>query len=175
MARQSRPVNCADHFQDQERAAAALIRDRFAIARSLKINFVQLLESAKPAEAQQTQVNPARRIITRGPDAPVYSSQWTVYQTHSAELLRKAMIPFAMQIKAREIPPLDEWSTDEDEEFIYGLEGILEFHTEHFAPAILNKGDSGYLDSTMRHAFVSKSDNDAMVLSVCRSVAPFTA
>jgi len=142
------------------------------IARVLKINFVQLLEPARPAEAQSS--NLARRIVTRGPDAPIYASQWYSYHTHSAELTRKAMIPFLMQIKTRELPPLDEWSIHDGEEFIFVIEGVLEFHTEHYAPALLNKGDSCYLDSTMRHAFVSKGEADAMILSVCRSVVPFT-
>jgi transcriptional regulator with XRE-family HTH domain len=139
------------------------------IARALKINFVQLLEPAVPRPA-----NLARRIITRGPEAPAYSSQWATYQTHSAELTRKAMIPFVMQIKTRKVPPLDEWSIHAGEEFIYVMEGVLEFHTEHYAPAVLTKGDSCYLDSTMRHAFVSGSEIDAVVLSVCRSIIPFT-
>jgi len=141
------------------------------IARALKINFVQLLE---PARAAEVQPNLARRIVTRAPDAPVYSSQWYSYHTHSAELTRKAMIPFLMRIKTRALPPLDEWSIHDGEEFIYVLEGVLEFHTEHYAPALLNPGDSCYLDSTMRHAFVTKSAEDAVILSVCRSIVPFT-
>jgi transcriptional regulator with XRE-family HTH domain len=142
------------------------------IARALKINFVQLLEPTLPAEIP-AQSNLARRIVTRAPDTTVYSSQWYTYHAHSAELTRKAMIPFLMRIKTRELPPLDEWSIHEGEEFIYVLEGILEFHTEHYAPALLNPGDSCYLDSTMRHAFVTKSEADAVLLSVCRSIIPF--
>lgn len=142
------------------------------VARALKINFVQLLEPTRPAEIP-VQPNLARRIVTRAPEATVYSTQWYTYHTHSAELTRKAMIPFLMRIKTRELPPLDEWSIHEGEEFIYVLEGILEFHTEHYAPALLNPGDSCYLDSTMRHAFVTKSAEDAVLLSVCRSIIPF--
>jgi len=138
------------------------------IARSLKINFVQLLEPA-----QSRPPNLTRRIVTRGPDAPIYSSQWYTYRTHSAELTRKAMIPFLMQIKTREVPPHDEWSIHEGEEFIYVMQGILEFHTEHYAPAILQVGDSCYLDSTMRHAFVTIGETDALILSVCREAVPF--
>ncbi len=142
------------------------------IARALKINFVQLLEPIRPV-AQAPPVNLARRIITRGADVPVYSSQWCSYQTHSTELTRKAMIPFVMHIKARDVPPLDEWSIHDGEEFIYVMEGVLEFHTEHYLPAILNKGDSCYLDSTMRHAFLTRGKSDAIILSVCRSVVPY--
>ena len=138
------------------------------IARALKINFVQMLEPALVAAP-----NMARRVVTKGPEAPQFSSQWYTYATHSAELTQKAMIPLLMRIKTHELPPPDEWSIHEGEEFIYVLEGTLEFHTEHYAPAILHEGDSCYLDSTMRHAFVSKSEQDALVMSVCQSIVPF--
>jgi hypothetical protein len=38
---------------------------------------------------------------------------------------------------------------------------------------ILNQGDSCYFDSTMRHAFVSISDGDAVILSICLSINLF--
>jgi quercetin dioxygenase-like cupin family protein len=64
------------------------------------------------------------------------------------------------------VPPPDQWSTHHGEEFVYVLNGTLEFHTEEYTPAILHKGDSCYLDSTMRHAFVSKGEEDATILSI---------
>jgi quercetin dioxygenase-like cupin family protein len=78
-----------------------------------------------------------------------------------------------MRIDTKTLPPAADWSIHEGEEFIYVVEGVLEFHTEHYAPAILRAGDSCYLDSTMRHAFVSKSEAPALVVSVCLSIVPF--
>jgi transcriptional regulator with XRE-family HTH domain len=138
------------------------------MARALKVNFVEMLEPSLPAAR-----NLARRAITRAPDAPVYPSAHYTYATHAAEITHKAMVPLIMKIKTREVPPPEEWSIHAGEEFIYVVDGILEFHTEQYAPAILYKGDSCYLDSTMRHAFVSKSANDALIVSVCLSIIPF--
>jgi transcriptional regulator with XRE-family HTH domain len=138
------------------------------MARALKINFVEMLEPVLGASQ-----NMARRAVTRAAQAPVYPSEHYTYAVHGAELTRKAMIPLIMRIQTREVPPAEHWSIHAGEEFIYVAEGILEFHTEHYAPAILKPGDSCYLDSTMRHAFVSKGDGDALVISVCLSIVPF--
>jgi len=138
------------------------------MARALKINFVDLLEPALGGGAL------ARRAITRAGEAPVYPSEHYAYAVHGAELTRKAMVPLIMRIHTTTLPPLQDWSIHAGEEFIYVVEGVLEFHTAHYAPALLRAGDSCYLDSTMRHAFVSRGESPALVVSVCLSIVPFT-
>jgi quercetin dioxygenase-like cupin family protein len=71
-----------------------------------------------------------------------------------------------MRIKARDLPQREDWTRYDGEEFIYVLDGTLEFHTEAYSPVVLNQGDSCYLDAGMRHAFVSQGAEDAVVLSV---------
>lgn len=136
------------------------------VSRALHINFVQMLET--PARPK----NLARRSITRGADAPEYRAEQYVYANHASEITHKAIVPTVMQILNHELPPAADWSTHEGEEFAYVLDGIVEFHTEEYAPAILHKGDSCYLDSGMRHAFISKSPAAATILSVFLSVPP---
>jgi mannose-6-phosphate isomerase-like protein (cupin superfamily) len=115
----------------------------------------------------------ARRVLTE-PDAAVeYDGEFYKYLIHSGELTQKAMVPLVMHIKTREVPPLADWSTHEGEEFLYVLSGIVEIHTGEYAPKILHQGASCYFDSTMRHAYVSKGDRDAMILTVCLSIRPF--
>jgi transcriptional regulator with XRE-family HTH domain len=130
------------------------------VARALHINFVQMLESPS------TPRHMARRTITRAVDAPNLHGDHYTYATHASEITNKGMVPSLMRIRTRELPPPDQWSTHYGEEFIYVISGILEFHTEEYAPAILNQGDSCYLDSAMRHAFVSKGEEDAVILSI---------
>jgi transcriptional regulator with XRE-family HTH domain len=139
------------------------------VARALHINFVQMLES--PATPRHM----ARRTITRAGEVPKLTGEHYIYANHASEITNKAMVPSLMQIRAREVLPLDQWSTHNGEEFIFVLSGTLEFHTEEYAPAILNPGDSCYLDSAMRHAFVSKGAEDAMVLSIFISPPPTTS
>ena len=43
------------------------------------------------------------------------------------------------------------------EEFTYVIEGVVEFHTELYAPLTLQAGDSIYFDSEMGHAYLKAS------------------
>jgi quercetin dioxygenase-like cupin family protein len=51
------------------------------------------------------------------------------------------------------------------------LDGPIEVHSEHYAPTVLETGDSMYLDSTMAHAFIAVGDKDALMINVCHSAA----
>jgi transcriptional regulator with XRE-family HTH domain len=138
------------------------------ISRALHINFVHMLEPEPAAPLKM-----ARRVITRASEAPVYASGICSYAAHATELAQKAMVPLVMQIKTTIVPPAEEWSVHDGEEFAYVLEGEIMLHTEHYAPAVLKKGDSCYFDSTMRHAYVCRDAGGATLLSMCLSINPF--
>lgn len=138
------------------------------ISRALHINFVHMLEPEPAAPPKM-----ARRVITRAAQAPVYASGIYGYAAHATELAQKAMVPLVMQIKTAIVPPAGEWSVHDGEEFAYVLHGAIILHTEHYAPTVLQQGDSCYFDSTMRHAYVRQGPGKATVLSVCLSIMPF--
>lgn len=137
------------------------INSMFKIARGLGVLFDQLLEApGKPAAAS------ARRTITRGSDAQRLPTELYDYHVYAAELLGRRMVPLVMDVKTRQIPPLVDWSTHEGEEFILVLSGCLAMHSEHYAPVVLEPGDSVYFDSLMRHAFVAQGAAATRMLSV---------
>ena len=138
------------------------------VSRALQINFLQMLEAPElPAQ------NIARRAVTRAAGAPKYASACYDYEAHATEISHKKMTPLIMHIKSLSLPPLAEWSIHEGEEFLYVLEGEVELHSEHYAPALLKKGDSCFFDSAMRHAYVRKSVQPARVLAICATTVPF--
>ncbi|MGA0564763.1 helix-turn-helix domain-containing protein [Ancylobacter sp. VNQ12] len=141
------------------------------IARCLQINFVQMMEGEGPARLRSGVT--ARLTSTRAAEAELYQTAHYDYRVHSTALTQKVMVPLRMSIHNHEPPPREEWSIHDGEEFIFVLKGTLAFHTEHYAPLILQEGDSCYLDSTMRHAFVAVSAGDVEILSVCLSIKPF--
>lgn len=141
------------------------------IARCLQINFVQMIEGEGAGRPRGGVT--ARLTSTRAADAELYQTAHYDYRVHSTSLTQKVMVPLRMTIHNHEPPPRDEWSIHDGEEFIFVLKGTLAFHTEHYAPLILEEGDSCYLDSTMRHAFVAASPGDVEILSVCLSIKPF--
>lgn len=138
------------------------------IARCLQMNFVEVMERA-PSSSSVT----ARLISTKSGEAEVFKTDHYDYHVHSTALTRKVMVPLHMTIRNHAPPPQDEWSIHDGEEFIYVISGILQFYTEHYAPLTLTPGESCYLDSTMRHAFVALGEEDAEILSICLSVKPF--
>lgn len=132
------------------------------IARAFDLTFEEFFRSPSP-------LNPVigRRTTTKRNSGIPFSTPHYDYEVHSADLTHKGMIPLIMRIRARKVPPLAEWSSHGGEEFIYVTGGSVELHTEFYAPAPLETGDSAYIDSSMRHFFISTSPEDATMLSIC--------
>ncbi|MBY5841298.1 helix-turn-helix transcriptional regulator [Rhizobium leguminosarum] len=106
------------------------------------------------------------RAVTRAREAITFATEQYDYAVHSTDLLARRMTPLVMKIKSRSPANVQVFSEHVGEEFILCLDGEVEVHTEHYAPLRLSKGDSAYIDATMKHAFVSLSKQDATILSV---------
>ena len=107
------------------------------------------------------EIKPSRR--RSGNDAPeVY-----LYRSLAPGIRHKHMEPFLVEFE------LGEWDSSlyyshPGEEFIYLLEGELEFH---FGDEILDllPGDSIYYDSSEPHGYVSTGENKAKAVAVLHS------
>jgi transcriptional regulator with XRE-family HTH domain len=132
------------------------------IARGFGLGFDAMLNVARPPPRHPLHLDPRRRGL-------FFSTDMYEYEVHSAELRQKHMIPLHMEVKARQLSDLTRWSSHEGEEFIYVLKGRIELHTEFHAPALLDAGDSAYIDSKMRHAFLNRGKGKAEMLSLCFS------
>lgn len=140
------------------------------IAHGLGMPVAELFESTERSAApgpDSPKSYSARRVSTRSGQGQPFASDYYDYEVHSCDLLHKGMIPLVMKIRTREVPPRGDWSVHDGEEFIFVVSGELELHTSLYSPLLLKAGDSAYIDSTMGHAFVSKSKEDAVMLSVC--------
>lgn len=107
-----------------------------------------------------------RKTTTRRGEGDHFTSGQYDYRAHASELSRKAMVPLEILVRARSIEEFDHWSQHRGEEFVYVLSGAIEVHTEHYAPFRLERGESAYFDSSMRHLYVAVGKDDARVLSV---------
>jgi transcriptional regulator with XRE-family HTH domain len=139
----------------------------FKIARGLGVFFERLVEH-RPA----TVVTTGRRVITRRESAEKYCTEIYDYFAHSADLLKKRMVPLRMRVKTRDVPELHDWSHHDGEEWIFVVKGVIDLHTEHYAPVRLKESDSAYFDSAMRHCFVNTGKGEAIILSVCLVTTP---
>ena len=135
------------------------------IVRGLKIDIVDLFD------AREHQRPAGRRDLTRsGAGRPLKTPRYE-HELLATQLSHKKFIPFRSKITAR-VPVLnaidsaDNETSHAGEEFFYVLSGAVELHTDSYEPVRLESGDSVYFDSGMRHAVISVSEEDAVVLWV---------
>ena len=131
------------------------------IAEGLDLSFEELISG------DRREATSARRTITRDRDILKFKSNRYDYRVHASELANKAMVPLEMEIRARDLPDPSDWSQHDGEEFIFVLEGEVEVRLSDYAPFKLKGGQSAYIDSRMRHAFVACGSGSARILSIC--------
>lgn len=131
------------------------------VARALGLRIDDILSPSSPRFAT------GRRTISRAGEGIRFGFNSYDYVVPCNEITRKAMVPLVMTIRTRQVLPPESWASHEGEEFIHVLSGSIELHTEFYEAARLDAGDSAYIDSVMRHAFVSVGEGDARILSVC--------
>jgi transcriptional regulator with XRE-family HTH domain len=135
------------------------------IVRGLEIDLVDLFDSRKHDLPR------GRRDITRSGTGQRLKTPRYMHELLATELSHKRFFPFRSKITARSpilkaVDSSDNESSHAGEEFFYVLSGAVELHTDSYAPARLETGDSVYFDSGMRHAVISVSEEDAVVLWV---------
>jgi len=112
-------------------------------------------------------IGAGRRSVNRSDDGQVIQTPNHEYVYLSTDLLRKKFVPILADIRARSIEEFGPMVRHAGEEFAYVIEGSCEIHTEHYAPALLQTGESMYFDSGMAHAYVARGSGRCRVLSIC--------
>jgi len=128
------------------------------LADGFEIDITRLFDTETGLEAS------GRRSVTRDGGGKLMETPVYAHRLLASALMNKRILPFRSVIKARSVDEFADWRGHQGEEFLYILEGEVLFHTEHYAPERLGAGDSIYIDSNMRHACVSISEQDAVVL-----------
>lgn len=108
----------------------------------------------------------SRRALNFGAEGVVHPTSTYEHRLLASELTQKKMLPFVSTVRARSIDQFNGWVRHQGEEFFMVLSGAVELHSEFYEPVRLGTGDSGYFDSTMGHALVSVSPEDARVIWV---------
>ena len=109
-----------------------------------------------------------RRDINKKGEGFFKSTQTYDHEVLCNNLINKEMIPYLSQIKARDISEFEDWIRHKGEEFLFVVEGEIEFHTEYYTPVRMCTGDSAYYDSGMGHFCISVSEKDAKILWITK-------
>ncbi len=124
---------------------------------------IQLSELFSPSTVD---VRTGRRTLTRRGEGLHEATPRYRFELLCAELARKKMNPGIMEVSARTLEEAGGLDSHEGEEFVFVLSGSIELLTEDYRPARLDEGDSMYLDSATRHAYISVGEGPARVLAV---------
>lgn len=108
-----------------------------------------------------------RRSIVSDANTLVLKTQNYEYSYLCTDLINKRMVPIIAKLNASDIRSFGSLVRHSGEEFVYVLEGEIEIHTEHYAPAKLTPGQGVYIDSTMGHGYLSTGSEPARILCVC--------
>ena len=148
-----------------ENGKMSLSYDKLArLSAGLEVDIAQLFEP--DAGIAPTNVH-GRRSITRAGEGLVVETENYSHLYPGADLLNKRLVPIVAEPHARSLAEFGELVRHAGEEFVYVLEGTVDLHTDLYAPARLEAGDSMYFDSGMGHAYIAVGLKRCRVLSIC--------
>jgi len=140
-----------------------------AVSRGLGVDMAELLGHPMPPATPAPSGHGARRVMLRAGEGKRVETHCYSQLYLATELLHKKMTPMVVEVRAR---TMDEFRAEfgdfirhPGEEFVYIIEGEVEFCTDLYEPMRLHAGDSLYFDSEMGHAYLRASD------APCRIVA----
>lgn len=131
------------------------------LAAGLGVDFVELLGMRAPV------FTPGMRAVNRVGTGTPYETPIGKYLAIASELAAKTMQPMVVTVPPKRKRPPQFRSSHSGEEFLFVIEGVVEFYLEHYAPLVLNPGDSVYFDGLSKHGFASCGETDARILCVC--------
>lgn len=136
------------------------------ISRGLGVDMTELLgSSAQPAAPV---LSGGRRVVQRGGEGKQVETHCYSQTYLATELLHKKMTPMVVELHARTMEEFraefGDFIRHPGEEFVYVIEGEVEFCTDLYEPVRLRAGDSLYFDSEMGHAYLKASDEPCRVV-----------
>ena len=148
-----------------ENGKMSLSYDKLArLSAGLEVDIAQLFE---PDTAAPPVSIHGRRSVTRASHGLAVETENYSHLYPGADLLNKRLVPIVAEPHARSLAEFGELVRHPGEEFVYVLEGTVDLHTDLYAPARLEAGDSMYFDSGMGHAYIAVGLKRCRVLSVC--------
>ncbi|HEX4199402.1 MAG TPA: XRE family transcriptional regulator [Caulobacteraceae bacterium] len=108
-----------------------------------------------------------RRSIVRKGDGQLIETDNYRHLFVATDLLNKRFVPIIGESFVKSIDDFGDLIRHSGEEYTYVLEGVLELHTELYAPVRLEAGDSIYFDSGMGHAYIDVGPTPCRILTIC--------
>ena len=137
------------------------------ISRGLGIDISRLFGAAETEKDGPDVIPTGRRSITRHGEGSAIETRTYHHLYPAADLLNKQIMPIIAELKARTRAEFGPLIRHAGEEYAIVLDGLVEFHTDLYAPVRLNQGDSIYFDSSMAHGYIAAGEGICRILSIC--------
>ena len=144
------------------------------ISNGLGIDISRLFGAAEAGKEAPGTAPSGRRSIMRMGEGSTIDTRVYLNTYLASDLLNKQFMPVIAELKVRTREEFGPLIRHIGEEYAMVIDGRVEFHTELYAPVLLNKGDSIYFDSSMGHAYIAADEGLCRILSICSSVDPAT-
>ncbi|MEI9402540.1 XRE family transcriptional regulator [Mesorhizobium argentiipisi] len=141
------------------------------LSRGLQVEIADLL-TARTAQASRETLVLTRQSLSRQFDGMRLETRHYVYSYLCNEVAHKRIIPIHIEVKALDEGQMGELTAHFGEEFFTVLTGKIRFYSEYYEPVDLEVGDSLYLDSTMKHGYMSLDPKGSTVIVTCSSATP---
>jgi len=143
----------------------SLSYDKLArISRGLEIDIGVLFSGETTAPVSLVT---GRRSITRAGEGRLIETETYESLYPATDLLNKRFVPIISDIHARSLSEFSEMIRHPGEEYAFVVEGVVELHTDLYAPVRLEAGDSCYFDSGMGHAYLNAGQGPCRLLTIC--------
>jgi transcriptional regulator with XRE-family HTH domain len=154
-----------------EKGNVSLSYDKILLlSRALGVDMAELLD----ASSHKSSAPPGgggRRVVHRAGEGQLVETHSYHQRYMATELLNKRITPMVVELRARSmdefVAEFGDFIRHAGEEFVYVLEGEVEFCSDLYAPVRLKAGDSIYFDSEMGHAYLKASDEPCRLVAVC--------
>lgn len=136
----------------------------------LKVDIGDLMNSSPGGSAPAIVV--ARRSVNRGFEGQNLDRQQYSYSYLSSDVAHKRIIPIHIEVRATTPEQMGSMTSHVGEEFVLVLKGKIRIFSEYYEPIDLAENDSIYLDSTMKHGYMSLVEPSSSIMVCCSSATP---
>ncbi|WP_088348779.1 MULTISPECIES: XRE family transcriptional regulator [Rhodomicrobium] len=140
------------------------------LCRGLNVEVADLLEPKVPSERPEVVL--ARRSVSRQFEGQRIDTSHYSYSYLCSDVAHKRIIPIYIDVRATNREQMGELTSHVGEEYILVIAGRVRIYSEYYEEIELEAGDSIYIDSTMKHGFMSVGHASSRLLVTCSSATP---
>jgi transcriptional regulator with XRE-family HTH domain len=140
------------------------------LSRGLNVEIADLLEPPEQIDRRERIL--ARKSVSLQFEGHPLRTEYYTYTYLCSDVAHKRIVPIHIEIRATTEAEMGELTSHVGEEFLIVLQGRIRIFSEYYEPIDLAAGDSIYLDSTMKHGYISLEPAGSKIVVNCSSATP---